>query len=346
MQSQIDRLVEGAAVRLSGVTATRRRFLQGAGAGAAAVAGSRVAVGTSEAEAHLRTGCWGSKDVQVCYQPWIVREAEPGRSDGLLVRKGPSIDAPAVRNASGAEEVIPVGRHFGRQSERISTPDCGFYPGDRSEVGGWLWISGQAKMWNGSQWVNEYAPRRSGWVPHSLGGRTLAKQVNDANVRTCGPEVDFDCRYPGGCSPGADGCPQYNGCYPCSGSAGSLDAETHRYWRIDSNVCGDESSSEFYTLRYAANSVPILWLVPGDVVFRHGYLSIETSGITCPDGSESETWSCVGVVCARWAPDGCGGWIRSKTLTSPTDNNPCIANPASCPPCSTASTLCPGGSLA
>jgi hypothetical protein len=277
---------------------TRRRFLQGASAGALALAGSRLAWPVEDARAGLRTGCWGSKDVQVCYRPWRVVAPEPGRADGIVVRKGPSFSAPVLTSSHGIE-VIPVGHHFGRQSARIGNP-CGTDPGPRLQANGWLWISGNSSDLG-------YA-RKSGWVPFYVGGTTYATGDNAFSGSTCGPCCDFDCRHRQ--APYASPCTRYNGCN--SGQAGPV-TDTAAYWTIKDN--GDLSNSEWYTVRYAADSVPIFWLVPGDVVYRHGYKKIyESSG---PRGAGYYTWSCVGIVCAQWAPQGCGGWVRSDVLTNP-----------------------------
>jgi hypothetical protein len=304
MTSRIDRLVGDVAERLG--RRSRREFLTEAGAGAVALTGAQWAFGAGSADAHLAAGCWGTANVQVCYTPWLVRTAESGQN-GIVVRKGPSFKAPPVLTASGALSVVAVGHHFGRQSKRISSP-CGNDPGPRAQETGWLWTSGKATRPDGT--VESSA--RSGWVPFSVDGVTYATGDAGWGGRTCGPCCDFDCRYPGGADPGAPGCPNYNGCN--SGSAGPI-TETHHYWDIVNASEPAASDSEPFTLRYAANSVPIYWLLPGDVVYRHGYKKIYESG--GPSGPGYYTWSCVEVVCAKWAPRGCGGWVRSSSLTNP-----------------------------
>ncbi|MFL6141796.1 MAG: hypothetical protein ACJ72N_08005 [Labedaea sp.] len=305
MTDRAERMVRRLATRLSEGTTSRRRFLARAGGGAA-VLGVGMLAGAPTAAAHIRTGCWGTEDVQVCYAPWRVTAGESRLGDAVGIRKGPSFDAPLVGR-------IPVGKHFGRQSNRIGSP-CGSDPGPRSQANGWVWASGKAVVPGGTCGQLE-VNQPSGWIPFVEGGTTLAVGDPQWTGSTCGPAADFDCRFP---NPGSDPAPRcscYNGCN--SGTAGPV-TEAHAYWSISDEFIGGPSESEWYTLRYAADSVLFLWLLPGDVVYRHAYKKIhEPNG---PRGPGDYTWSCVGVVCAQYAPEGCGGWIRSDVLTNPRDS--------------------------
>jgi hypothetical protein len=101
---------------------------------------------------------------------------------------------------------------------------------------------------------------------------------------------------------------------------------SNRYYTVGTQMLSKSSLSEYYTMRYAADSAPTFWLMPGDVVYRHAYKKLhEPIG---PDfGSDGDdgryhSWSCVSVVCAQYAPAGMGGWIRSVSLTSPSRTKP------------------------
>ena len=272
---------------------TRREFLQYTGAALASYLVAPVRT------AHLRTGCWAPKNVQVCYRPWKVVAVEPGRN-GIMIRKGPSFAAPVITQG-GVEQMIPLGKHFGRQSKRIGNP-CGTDPGPRPQANGWLWASGKS---------TDFSPGlRSGWVPFSVGNTTFAVGDNAFDGSTCGPSSDFDCRHPQGA--GRSPCVSYNGC----SSADVEVAGLHRYWTI--NDSKDLDDSEWYTVRYAPESVPIFWLLPGDIVYRHGYTSVAYG----PQGPGNYMWSCIGIVNARWAPRGAGGWIRSDILSNPRQSAP------------------------
>jgi hypothetical protein len=289
---------------------TRRRLLQGAGAGALAFAGSRLAWPVEDAQAALLPNCWAPKDVQVCYRPWRVVTPEPGHS-GVLIRKGPSFSAPVLTGGHGLEE-IPVGYHFGRQSARIGNP-CGTAPGPRAQASGWLWISGNSSDLVGGPPPGDHK-RKSGWVPFSVGGTTYAVPDGGWLGTTCGPCCDFDCRHPQ--APHASPCTGYNGC-SSAGQGSVTDAFVYR--TILDN--GDLDNSEWYTIRYARDSVPIFWLVPGDVVLVGAYKTIhEVNG---PRGEGDYTWACIQIGCGQWAPNACGGWIRSEILGADTDPYAC-----------------------
>jgi len=274
---------------------SRRGFLGKVGAGLAA-AGVVTALGpTQEARADcLVTGCYGTVDINVCYTPWIVTAAEPGQS-GVVLRKGPSFTADPVTNGSGAAVVIPVGGTFGRVSNRDGGSGCPD-PGPRPNQNGFLW----------GYWIG-YA--RQGWMPYSVNGVTYATGNNGYSGTLCGPAgYDFDCRK------AKSACPNN----VCGGSGVPSHTCSTTYRPIVAYPT-DPSDERFY-LRYGVNSTTFFWLVPGDEVIRYAYLS-----------SGSYTWSCVQVICAKYAPNGCRGWVRSDALGSPNSNNtPCYPN-VTCP---------------
>jgi hypothetical protein len=74
---------------------------------------------------------------------------------------------------------------------------------------------------------------------------------------------------------------------------------------------GGPPRSESYTLRYAADSVLFLWLLPGDVVYRYAYKQIHepTDPATTPGAAL--------VSCVPSTPGRLRRWIRSDVLTNP-----------------------------
>lgn len=312
MTARTDRLVDGLARRLAGQSSDRRQFLAKVGFVAAGASAGVLASGTPAAAA-APTGCFGTVGVQPCYSPWKVVAAE-FLSDGVTVRRGPSRLAPAIGT-------VPVGGHVGRQSKRLGSP-CGSNPGPRASVDGWLWVSPRAvRPGATSCYSTEYPPVASGWIPMEQGLRTLLKPDPGWAGSTCGPHADFDCRRPQKAY--VKPCTCFNGCN--HGRAGPM-IESRRYYTVSGQMLTKNSISEYYTMRYAADSAPIFWLMPGDVVYRHGYKKLyEPIG---PDFGETDddrryhTWSCVSVVCAQYAPTGAAGWIRSVSLLNATRTKP------------------------
>lgn len=250
-------------------------------------------------------GCFGTYSVNVCYSPWKVILAEPGYN-GVVMRKGPSFDADPIYNSSSQPVVIPVNHHFGRCSNRDGGVDQGCpSPGPRLNVNGFLW-----------SYFPEYA--KQGWVPYNVGGLIYAVGDTSYAGTLCGPaSFDFDCRY------AKTNCPQYHGCGGSQPPA-SVCATNYRPVIAVGTTLGDISQEKYY-LRYAADSTTFFWLVPGDVV--RAYCSASVDGYS---------WNCVVVVCARYAPYGCRGWIRSDALGPP-------LNEADVQPCYPA-LPCPAGS--
>jgi hypothetical protein len=281
---------------------SRRGLIEAVGIGAAAAGILSQASSSPEHEQAVCTlpaGCFGTEDVNVCYTPWKVVAAEPGRSDGVVLRKGPSFSADPVTRTDGVTPtVIPIGGHFGRVSNRTGSVSNGCPdPGPRANQNGFLW-----GYWTGFH--------RQGWMPYSVGGVTYAVGDTGYTGTMCGPAAaDFDCRL------AKSACTGYNGC----GGAGVGTPTCSETYRPIVAV-GTDLSEEKYYLRYGANSTTFFWLKPGDRVKRWGY----------KDGG-TYNWSCVQVICAAYAPNGCRGWVRSDALGSPiTDNSPCYPS-VSCP---------------
>lgn len=298
---RVDELVRMAGVKLAG--SSRRGFLGGVGKTFAIVSAATVLGKAEEAEAActLPAGCFGTYDINVCYTPWVVTAAEAGYS-GVVLRKGPSFSAAPVTYTDGTSPVvIPIGGHFGRCSNRTGSVSSGCPdPGPRANQNGFLW----------GYWVGFH---RQGWMPYSVGGTTYAVGDTGWSGTMCGPaSADFDCRL------AKSACTGYNGC----GGASVGDPTCSETYRPIVSV-GTDISEEKYYLRYGANSTTFAWLVPGDRVKRWGYKSGGTYN-----------WSCVQVICAAYAPNGCRGWVRSDALGSPiSDNSPCYP-----------SVTCPAGS--
>jgi hypothetical protein len=277
---------------------SRRGFLGKVGAGIAAVGTASLLAEKAEAACTLPAGCFGTVSVNVCYSPWLVTHAEAGQS-GVVLRKGPSFSADPVTNGStGAAVVVPVGGTFARCSNRDGGSGCPD-PGPRANQNGFLW----------GYWIG-YA--RQGWMPYSVGGVTYATGNNGYTGTLCGPAgFDFDCRL--GTQHPKSACNN-----TCGGSGTGTPTCSTTYRPIVANPA-DPSDERFY-LRYAVNSTTFFWLVPGDQVKRWAY---ESSG--------SFTWSCVEVICAKYAPNGCRGWVRSDALGDPNSNNTACFPSVTCP---------------
>ncbi len=302
-RSAMDRLDEWVRARGEGLAKrragqSRRGFLEAVGIGAAAagILSQSRKQENHDAVCTLPAGCFGTVDVNVCYTPWLVTATEPGQSNGVVVRKGPNFSAAPVCRTDGTAIVIPVGGTFGRCSNRTGSVASGCPdPAPRVSQNGFIW-----GYWVGYQ--------RQGWIP------TAYATGNTAWTGTlCGPAAaDFDCRK------AKSACTSYNGCGGADVGTPTC-SETYR----PIVTVGTDLSEEKYYLRYAANSTTFCWLVPGDRVKRWGYKA-----------GNPDNWSCVQVICAAYAPNGCRGWVRSDALGSPiTDNTPCFP-----------SVTCPAGS--
>ncbi len=279
---------------------SRRGFMGTIGVGAAALAGTGILGQPQEAQAacSLPAGCFGTQDINVCYSPWKVVAAEAGQT-GVILRKGPSFSSAPVTRQDGTAVLIPIGGHFGRVSTRTGSIAAGCPdPGPRPNQNGFIW----------GYWVGF---GRQGWMPYSVGGTTYAVGDSGWTGTLCGPaQKDFDCRKPTGL------CVEYVGC----GGAGVGNPTCSETIRPIITV-GTDLSEEKYYLRYGADSTTFAWLIPGDRVRRWGY----KSGAT-------HNWSCVEVLCAAYAANGCRGWVRSDALGSPTTNGSACFPSIVCPP--------------
>ncbi|MGI8967238.1 MAG: hypothetical protein ACR2H1_14285 [Limisphaerales bacterium] len=301
---RVDSLIEKASVQVASKI-RRRSFLGRLTSGVIVVGGAGLILKPSEAQASGACGyteCRGTYDVNICYSPWKVVAAEPGMYGinglpGIALRKGPSFSAPVVTRSDGVTpNVLEVGHHFGRQSNRSSSGTGCPDPGPRLSQNGFLW---------------GYAPGisspRNGWWPYSVGGTTYAVGDDSYTGWMCGPAADWDCRYGG-----KSNCPSYNGC-----GGNQVSGETCSTSFRPIITVGTDISEEKYLLRYAVESTPFGWLVPGDKIKRYGYMS----------SWKGEGWSCIRVICAKWAPYDCRGWVKSNALGNPIspDPSPCSA---------------------
>jgi len=313
---------------------TRRGFLGRALVGALAVGGAGLAGDSGRAlAAGAPGGCtYGRRGASVCWSPWRVRRSEPRRglpqgARGVAVRKGPSFDAPIV-HADGAPAVVPVGGYFGRQSRRggpnAGCPDPGARPA--SATG---WVFGYLPAGSGGRGA-------VGWIPTRLRRRRLAASDSGFAGVLCGPEsLDFDCRagsarsspYRAQCGPRGPGGRRTG--YVCGGGreeVGTCFAPHETQVRAVragfSTGREDDLSAGRYLLRYTQGGAATLWLVPGDRVRsfcvacgrRRGDPACPPPPAGAVSSSCCQSWSCVEVVAARWAPSGARGWIDSSVL--------------------------------
>lgn len=300
LSGRIDSLIEKASAGLARKVG-RRTFLGRVTSGVIVVGGSSIIMKPQEAEASGACGyteCRGSYDVNICYTPWKVVAAEPGMYGvnglpGIALRKGPSFSAPVVTRSDGVTpNVLEVNHHFGRQSKRGGSSTGCPDPGPRLSQNGFVWGYGTG-----------ISSPRNGWWPYSVNGTTYAVGDSSWAGWTCGPgPADWDCRYGG-----KSNCPEYNG---CGGNQVSGETCSTSFRPIVS--VGSDISEEKYLLRYAVESTPFAWLVPGDIIKRYGFMS----------SYKGEGWSCIRVICAKWAPYDCRGWTKSNCLGSPLSSTP------------------------
>jgi hypothetical protein len=142
----------------------------------------------------LPSGLFGPDQVDVAYEPWLVRAA-------TSLHVGPTSSSPVVITDSGETASLGVGRHFGRQTVRNA--GCRDVPRLRAAVDGFVWGYGMPP-----------ASRKSGWA-------RLVDLEADPTYQglACGPAgADFDRRFPQACGGHCDGRP-LTGVGPASGSA-------------------------------------------------------------------------------------------------------------------------------
>jgi len=313
LANRIDELVAVAARSLA-ERRTRRDVLERFGALGAGVSllGFRPLVDmfTAEGRAPRRSwhaGAFGQDEVAVCYEPLQVLEAEPGHH-GLVVRKGPSFDAPPAPMNDGGLALVPVGTHFARQSARRAPgPGC-LAPPPRPAVNGFVW----------GYPADDVRTNKSGWVPLEVDGvRYLGDDPGygtnpgDPEEFVCGPNSkDFDCR--------SEASKAYCG-YVCGGGhlAGFRYVGKLRHV-LPTGLGEPRDSGEEYYMRWAASSTAFCYLAPGDVVFELG----RKPGLSY--GPHTVPWSFIEVRRGAFTPAGTRGWClhdafipASKRLLAP-----------------------------
>jgi hypothetical protein len=289
LTGHLDKWLQSTGTRLASKT-PRRTFIGRLTTGIIAIGGTSLILkpGTAQA-ACTPTQCYGTYNVNVCYSPWKIVAAEAGQS-GLVLRKGPSFSAdPVTYNNSTNPVVMSVGSHFGRCSNRDGGVSNGCPdPGPRPNQFGFIW----------GYWV-DYA--KQGWMPYSVNGVTYAVGDNGYTGTLCGPaNFDFDCRY------AKSACSQYHGC------GGSGVNPTCNGYYADLDAYDPSPSDERFYLRYAPDSTAFMWLEP-----VNGSQPADTVQVYGNMNAAGYNWSCISVVCARWVPNGCRGWIRSDALGVP-----------------------------
>jgi hypothetical protein len=245
--------------------------------------------------------------VAVCYEPLQVLEAEPGHH-GLVVRKGPSFDAPPAPMNDGGLALVPVGTHFARQSARRAPgPGC-LAPRPRPAVNGFVW----------GYPADDVRTNKSGWVPLEVDGvRYLGDDPGygtnpgDPEEFVCGPNSkDFDCR--------SEASKAYCG-YVCGGGhlAGFRYVGKLRHV-LPTGLGEPRDSGEEYYMRWAASSTAFCYLAPGDTVFELG----RKPGLSY--GPHTVPWSFIEVRSGAFTAAGTRGWClhdaflpASKRLLAP-----------------------------
>ena len=111
-----------------------------------------------------RSEGYGQDEVAVCYTPLRVVGTEPAQArrgrTGVIVRKGPSFDAPPAPMNDGGLAYAPVDTHFARQSlRRAPGPGCPA-PAPRPAVNGFVW----------GYPADDVRTNKSGWVPLEVDG--------------------------------------------------------------------------------------------------------------------------------------------------------------------------------
>lgn len=222
------------------------------------------------------------------------------------MRVAPRDDAPAVKNGSGADVILPYDAIFARLSNR--NPYCSDAPGPRRSVNGFIWGYGVRR---GSDRHPEASSKRQGWAKVADMEGYPAYEWN-----LCGPaDEDWDGRGRGRANPDGSKCPSAG----CDGRPAPDLTPSTACWRIAPSWYNDEIGAfegRVY-LRWAPNSTTIFWLMAGDVVRRRAY--------TGALGNPPRKWSCVEVVCSATCPTAQRGWIRSEALGS------VVACPKPCP---------------
>lgn len=292
---RVDKTIITAGQRLANKI-PRRSFIGRLSSGVIMLGGTSLILkpGNARADGCTPGQCKSTYETSVCYSPWKIVAAESGYS-GLVLRKGPSFSAdPVTYDNSTSPVVMSVGSYFGRTSKQDnSSPGDGCpNPGPRGNQYGFIW----------GYWT-DYA--KQGWMPYSVAGVTYAVGDNSYTGKMCGPaNDDFDCRY------AHSACTSYHGC----GGSGISPSCPGNY-NADIDAYDPSPSDQRFYLRYAPGSTTFGWLIP-------------VEGSTPADSvlvlGNYAGYSCVQVICARWVPNGCRGWIASSALGTPVGNrNPC-----------------------
>lgn len=286
--SRVDQFVEKASVRLAHKI-PRRSFLGKLSSGIVLLGGAGLILKPGEARAGSQCldGCRDYNDVQTCYYPWINNISN-------VLYKGPFAPYDIVRTASAPNDIVWLapGEVVGWASLRSGGVINGCpYPGMRQGENGFIW-------------AYSVSHSKFGWLYYDQGYAT------PGGPTVCGPTgKDFDCRY------SKSACPAYNGCGTASQTSYTCIGPT--YYQLGNGYEGIGNGEDFY-IRYAANSTPFGWMMPGDIVHRYGAKTLV-----------GKTWSCVMVICARYVPYGTRGWIGSSAIitgaslsSTPTACNP------------------------
>jgi hypothetical protein len=294
--SRVDELVDAAARRLAGRRRTRREELERWGAYGVALLGFEPIVDMFTADGQRPLRSWraqgyGQDEVAVCYTPLRVVATEPAQArrgrTGVIVRKGPSFDAPPAPMNDGGMAYAPVDTHFARQSlRRAPGPGC-LAPAPRPAVNGFVW----------GYPADDVRTNKSGWVPLACLAEDsdYGTRAGDPEEWVCGPNSkDFDCR--------SEASKPYCG-YVCGGSGRVGLRYSGRLRRVLPSGYGEpRDSGEEYYLRWAASSTAFAYLAPGDVVFELGRKPGRSYG------PHTVPWSFIEVRSARWLPAGTRGF--------------------------------------
>jgi hypothetical protein len=295
--NRVDEIVDAAARALAG-RRTRRDELQRWGALGTGVAllGFDPLIDMFTAEGRRPRKSWrseafGQDEVAACYTPLRVVGTEPelarrGRT-GVIVRKGPSFDAPPAPMNDGGTAYAPLGTHFARQSlRRAADPGCAA-PAPRPAVNGFVW----------GYPADDVRTNKSGWVPleHLSSDHAYGTRPDDPERWACGPNSkDFDCR--------SEASKPYCG-YTCGGSGRTGLRYTGKLRHVLATGLGEpRDSGEEYYLRWAASSTAFAYLAPGDVVFELARKPGRSYG------PHTVPWSFVEVRRGAWTPAGTRGF--------------------------------------
>lgn len=299
---------------------TRRGFLERAGSFSAALL--LGAADVAEAAVPAPAGCFGTRDVDVAFYP--VRLKTTVGITPLL--KGPflptSADDPIiVRHRSATGATLPIllkpGAVFGLQSIRNGLTASG-KPRDVPPIR-------PVRTTRDGKFVYGYVVtgvvtggyRKQGWIPVSaIAGLLGANEAaTSAAAFLTGPAgFDRDARRGAQPTPGQR--------RPSQQGAGSVTPDD-TYHVIGGDLMSRmgeaaarksiQASSENYYLRWARDSSSFFWLQPGDRVKSLGTVS---TGIRVAGGTQiaAATWHAVQVTSAKYAPEGCRGWIEATAL--------------------------------